>query len=282
MIKTLPLLLAAAFLVLTQPTPADAVDFFEIVERQAAEQKQIQHQHGMRIEHFDQWIFSNQQKIDGAKKQLLTRLESEASLIQSVCQLDDAQKEKLLLAGRGDIQAFVQQYDEIRANFANHIDNQKAMQNIWQEIQPLQRKYHGQIYGEDSFFTKVLHHSLDEPQLAFMKKLRLEQRAFQYRATVMQLISQFERAAPLTHAKREKLLALIVQHTSPSKSTPNQQNVNVSMPLYFILMQMSDIPEDELRPLFEESAWTLLQKQMKQGKAWKQHLATQGFVLEKD
>jgi len=278
MIKTISLVLIGSIAFLVQSLPAGAVEFIEIVEKQIAAEKN-QNQRGFRIEHFDQWVFRKQQTIRGAKKQLLERLEAESDSIQSTCQLADDQKEKLRLAGRGDIQDFLQLYAEIRQKFADNMDDQQAMQNIWQEIQPLQKKYNGQIYGEGSLFIKVLDNLLDEQQLARMEELRREQRRFQYRATVMQLVSQFDQAAPLTHEKREKLLALIQEHTSPPKSTAGQQRNHFLM--YYVLGQMAEIPETELRPLFDKAAWKVVRQQMKQGKSMKRNLEKQGLVPEK-
>lgn len=257
-----------------------AVEFIEIVEEQVVEQNQ--NINGFRLEHFDQWVFSNQEKIDGAKKQLLERLVGEANSIQSTCDLSDEQKEKLLLAGRGDIQVFTQLYAATRAKFAENLKkrDQQAVQNIWQEIQPLKQKYHGLIFGEGSLFEKVLGHLLDEQQTVRLEKLRREQRKFQYQSAVMLLISQFDQVAPFTHEKREKLLSLISQHSRPPKSFTGENRSHYIT--YYLLGQMSEIPEEELHPLFEEAAWKVVKQQIKQGKRMKRNLEKQGLVPEED
>jgi len=266
--------------VINQPAPAVAVEFIKIIEKQIAEQNQ--NHHGFRIENFDQWVFRNQQNIGEARKQLLDRLQGEAESIQSTCQFGDQQKEKLLLAGRGDIQAFTRLYAELRAKFSEELDNngQQAMQNIWQEIRPLQNKYHSQIFGAGSLFEKVLDHLLDEQQSARIDQLRREQRAFQFKSAVMQLVSQIDQAAPIRRENREKLLALIDRYALPPKSMAGHNHSHLL--IYYMLGQMVEIPEDELRPLFGKPAWKAIQQQMQQGKALKDHLAMQGLVPEKD
>ena len=271
---------AAILLGFALSTPALAVDFIEIVEEEIAEQQE--NQHGFRIENFDQWVFSNQQTLYSAKKQLLSRLHGEAESIQAACQLDDQQKEKLLLAGRGDIQAFTQLYTKVRARFAEKIkeNNQQAMLNLWQEIQPLQKKYNGQIFGKDSFFEKVLSNLLDDQQSALLEKIRREQRKVQYQAAVMQLILQFDSVAPLTHKNREKLLALIEQHTYPPKAMGGQNQSHYLT--YYIYGQMAEISEKELRPLFGKAVWKVVKQQIKQGKSMKRNLEKQGIVPDKE
>ncbi len=272
--------LAAVLFLTSLPGSTVAVEFIEIVEEQVAEQNR--NINGFRIEHFDQWVFSNQQEIAGAKTQLLERLEAEANSIQSTCDLSDEQKEKLLLAGRGDIQVFTQLYAATKAKFAENLKkgDQQAVQNIWQEIQPLKRKYHGLIFGEGSLFEKVLGHLLDEQQTARIEKLRREQRKFQYQSAVMLLISQFDRAAPFTHENREKLLALIYEHSRPPKSFTGENHSHYVT--YYLLGQMSEIPEDELHPLFEEAAWKVVKQQIKQGKRMKRNLEKRGLVPEEE
>ncbi len=280
LVMTLVAAAAAVLFVLTLPAPAVAVDFIEIVEKEVA--KQNQNQHGFRIENFDQWVFSNQQKLSSAQKQILDRLEGEADSIQSTCKLENGQKEKLLLAGRGDIQAFTQLYAEVRAKFVEKIkeNNQQAIQNVWQEIQPLQKKYHGQIFGEGSLFEKVLGHLLDEQQSDRLEKIRREQRRFQYQSAVLQLISQFEQAAPLKHENREKLLVLIDQHALPPKSMTGHNRAHYFT--YYIYGQMAEIPEKELRPLFGKAVWKVVKQQMQQGKRMKRNLEQQGLVPDKE
>ena len=254
----------------------------ELVGKKEGEEKKEeknQNRHGMRIEHFDQWVFRNQLKVAGAGKQLLERLKSEADSIQSTCQLTDDQKDKLALAGRGDIQAFMQQYYVIRAKFEKNIHDQQAIQKIWQEIQPLQMKYNGQIFGEKSLFAKVLEHLLDEQQMARMQELRRQQRLFQYQAAVRQLMIKLDQVAPITHEKREQLIALIDKHTFPPKSMSGNNQSHFLM--YYVLGQLAEIPEKELRPIFRPAAWKGLQAQIKQGRGMKRQLKQQGMVPDK-
>jgi len=274
---TLGAMLFCVAAVVTQSGPLLAIEFFEIIEEEHSEQNQ--NQHGFRIEQFDQWVFSGQQTVEEAKAHLLGRLKSEAKSIQSICQLMDDQNAKLMLAGRGDIQAFMQEYAETRAKFEGNIDNQQAMQNIWQEIQPLQKKYQGKMFGEASLFAKVLEHMLDQQQSLRWQQLQREQRAFQYQATFMYVIALFDQVAPLTQENREQLLALIDQYTFPPKSIPSVRHDHLLTS--YIYSQLAEIPEDELRPLFREAPWKIIRSHRKRGKRMKRELKKQGMVPDK-
>jgi len=270
-----PLLICFAA-VLSMVAPCVAIEFIEIVKKEK-EEKHNQNQHGFRIENIDQWIFQNQTTIQGARKKLLERLKLEVDSVQSVCQLTDDQKAKLTLAGRGDIQAFTLQYHAIRAKFAKDLLEQKNINNIWQEIQPLQIKYNsGQLFGEKSFFAKVLEHLLDEQQMAHIQKLRREQRLFRYQAAARQLIVKLDQIAPITHEQREQLFALIDKHTVPPKSISGNNRSHYLM--FYVLGQLAEIPEKELQALFRTETWECLQKQIKQSRGMKHQLEKMGMV----
>ena len=261
----------------TAPTlvsPTFAVEFIEIIEKHKEQPEQ--NRHGMRIENFPQWVFQEQLDAEGARNKLLERLGAEAESIQSTFQLSEDQAATLKLAGLGDIEAFTQEYAKTRASFEKNINDQQAIQNIWQEIQPLQIKYQGQIFRDDSLFNKVMKHLLNEQQLAVMEQLQREQLLFQYQASVREVVIQIDQAAPITHEKRQQLLELINQHTLPPKSMPGTHRGHFLT--YYILGQFAEIPEDELRPLFRDAAWKALQRQMKQARAMKRQLEQQGLV----
>lgn len=253
-----------------------AIEFFEIIEEEHPGQNQNRNQ--FKIEQFDQWVFDGQ-GVSAAKTHLSDRLKSETKSMQSVCQLTDGQNAKLRLAGQGDIQAFMQKYSETRAKFEGNVDNQQAMQNIWQEIQPLQKKYHGNIFGEGSLFTKVLKQTLDQQQSLRWQQLQREQRLFQYEATFQYVISLFDQVAPLTQKNREQLLALIDQYTFPPKSISSVRHDHFLTS--YIYSQLAEIPEDELRPLFRDAPWKILQNHRKRGKRMKRELKKQGMVPDK-
>lgn len=266
--------MAAATLAL----PSFAVEFIEIIEDQ--EEQPEQNMHGFRLEHFGQWVFNEQIDAEGARTNLLERLESESESIQAVCQLSDEQKSTLALAGWGDVQEFFRKYEEARATFKKNIHDQEAFQNIWQEIQPLQNKYRGRMFGEGSLFSKVLKQLLNEKQLAIMQQLKREQCLFQYQAAVRGVISQFDQFAPITHEKRERLLALVNQHTFPPKSIPVSNRSHYLT--YYILGQFSEIPGNELRSMFSDAAWKVVQPRIKQGAAMTRQLEKQGLVPDKE
>jgi hypothetical protein len=274
------LLAVAAMLAWVPSTSAGAVDFIEIIEKETAQQSG--NQHGFRIEHFDQWVFRDQKKLADAQRQLAERLQGEVAMVHATLKMTDQQKEKLLLAGQGDLQGFLQLYSEVRGKFSEALkqNDQQKVQNLWQEIQPLQKKYNGQIYGAGSIFDKTLVHLLDEQQSARLEQIRREQRKFQYQAAVNQWVLQFEQAAPLTHGNRQKLLAMIDQYTYPPKSMTSSNGSHLLR--YYILAQMADFPEGELRTLFDEPVWKVLQVQLRQGKSMQRSLEKQGLVPDKD
>lgn len=278
--ESLVAVLLGAAILMIQPIPVLAIHFIEIIEKEIVEENH--NQFGFQLEQFNQLVFNNQVELGGARKQLLNRLQLESDSLQSICQLAEEQKEKLLLAGRGDIHTFVQEYARLHEKFAADLkkQDQQALQNIWSDISPLRNQYNGKIFGQDSFFKKVLGGLLNEEQVALLEQLRREQNQFLYRTAIMQFIQQFDQVAPLTHKKRKKLLDLFEQHTLPPKSTTGSNLSHYFS--YYLCLQMKGMPEEELRPLFGERAWKSLQQQMMQAKAMERQLQNQGLVPDQE
>ena len=270
-------LLLSILCIASSVTTAYAIDFYVIVEEK---QPQPQQNHnGFRLEHFEQWVFNEQIDVNGARKKLAERLQSEAESIRSIFQLTQGQIDKLSLAGMGDIQAFMHEYEKTKEHFKNNLHDQQAMQNIWQDIQPLQQKYRGQMFGQGSLFAKIMKHLLDEDQLRIMQKLKREQSKFYYQSAVRQTILQIDQVSPLTHKNRQHLLELIEKHTYPPKNIPAGSQAHFLN--YYVYGQLGNIPEKQLQAIFPDATWDFVKKQIRQGTGMKRHLDQQGLVPDK-
>ncbi len=104
--------------------------------------------------------------------------------IDRVCRLSEAQKQKLRLATRGDMQRFTDEVDQLRRKFDKVKNDQNAMGEIWQEIQPLQIKQANGLMGHDSLLMKVLPKTLTPQQAAAYDAVVDERRRFRYRASI--------------------------------------------------------------------------------------------------
>ena len=124
---------------------------------------------------FDRWVFQGNARVvvvrghggvaeNGvaatARVQLDSQLKVRLDELVRDCHLNEAQQRKLALAGRGDIKRFFDQVEEVRKKFLAVRNDQNRLNQVWQEISPLQQQFSTGLFGEQSLFAKVLRTTL--------------------------------------------------------------------------------------------------------------------------
>lgn len=224
---------------------------------------------------FDQWVFQNFPTAAGARKKLEQMLTLQLDDVDRACQLSEAQKKKLLLAGRGDILRFFESVEVVRKKFLLVRKDQQKFNEIWQDISPLQVKFQAGLFSDGSFYHKTLRNMLKGEQLSKYSEIDNERRKFQYRAKVELVVAMLENALPLRDEQRQKVIALIVEETKPPRSFGQQQDY------YVVMWNISKIPEKTLKPLFSDAEWKALNQQFAQVRGLEQWLKQSG-ALAKD
>ena len=212
-------------------------------------------------EQINQWVFGNVEGrrqsgtngIDRLNVLLSVRCES----IASVVSLSEDQVSKLRLAGRGDIHRFVEKLDAVHLKFDSVRNDQEKMNQMWQEVQPLQKQFQAGLFGAGSLFNKVLSEILDEQRLYNVRTDEQKRQRFGYQARIWRALTHLERSTPLTKEQRDKLLELLLETPPPLQFGQHDH--------YYVLWQLSKIPEEKLRPLFDESQWKAILLQRQQG-----------------
>ena len=173
-------------------------------------------------EQINQWVFGNVEGrrqsgtngIDRLNVLLSVRCES----IASVVSLSEDQVSKLRLAGRGDIHRFMEKLDAVHLKFDSVRNDQEKMNQMWQEVQPLQKQFQAGLFGAGSLFNKVLSEILDEQQLYNVRTDEQKRQRFGYQARIWRALTHLERSTPLTKEQRDKLLELLLE-TPPHSSS---------------------------------------------------------------
>ena len=223
---------------------------------------------------FDSWVFQNLQTVAAARKKLEEKLSLQMDDVDRACQLSEAQRKKLQLAGRGDIVQFFEQVEIVRKKFLLVRKDQQKFNQIWQDISPLQVRFQAGLFGEDSFYHKTLRNMLKGEQLSKFSQVDGARRMFQYRAKVELVVAMFENALPLRDEQRQKFITLIVEQTKPPRAFGQQD-------YYIVMWNISKIPEKSLKELFDESEWKILNRQFAQVRGLEQWLKQNG-ALAKD
>ena len=223
---------------------------------------------------FDQWVFQNLQTAQAARTKLDQMLVLHIEDVDLGCQLAELQKKKLQLAGRGDIKRFFEEVEVVRKKFLLVRKDQNKFNEIWQEISPLQMKFMSGLHGDSSLFQKTLHNMLNGDQRKKYESFSGERQKFQFRAKVELVVAILENSLPLRDEQRQKLITLVVEKTAPPKFTGQ-------MDYYIVMWNISKLPEAQLKPLFDNAEWKILNQQFVQVRGMEQWFQQNG-ALKKD
>lgn len=223
-------------------------------------------------EQFDQWVFGGGKNLAVVRASTDSLLARQIEEIDRACGLTDDQKKKLRLAGRGDLKRFFDVYDEKKHKFQALKNDQNKINEIFQEIQPLQASIAAGLFGEGSIFAKTVGKTLDPPQAERFEKIAKEKRTYRYRARVELAVNLLDNYVGLTADQRHRLAAVLVEETRPPKKFGRYD-------YQVVILQASKLPEARLRPIFPDDAqWRKVRRQMDQVKGLELYLRNNGFL----
>jgi hypothetical protein len=223
---------------------------------------------------FDQWIFQGRGDAGAARDRTQSALKLRIDDVHRICELTEPQKKKLSLAAQGDIKRFFEQVEAVREEFRAVQKDPNAFNAIWQEIQPLQQKLAGGLFGETSLFGKTLRKTLTSEQFAKYSDSMDERHRYRHKAIVAAALATLENSVPLRNEQHESLVKLILDK-SPPPLVSGQYNH------YVVMYQISKLPEKEVHALLDERQQKLLELQLEQFRGMAQMLIQNG-ILPKD
>ena len=173
---------AVVMAIVTAPRYARAQDDVEEDVPDQVQAMQMQRAFVYTEENFDQWVFNEvrQTAVGSVRNRFDSLLGLKIDFVDKACGLTDLQKKKLQLAGKGDIKRFFDRVDEKRRKFLSVKRDQNNINEIFQEIQPLQTEIQGEHFGDASIFAKTLVRTLTEEQTAKFDKAMRERMQFRY------------------------------------------------------------------------------------------------------
>ena len=227
----------------------------------------------MQENQFESWVFQNFPTVQAARTKLDQMLVLHAEDVDRGCSLTESQKKKLQLAGRGDIKKFFEEVEVVRKKFLLIRKDQNKINEIWQDIQPLQTKFMSGLHGDKSLFHKTLINMLNAEQRISYETFSGERQKFQFRAKVELVVAILENGLPLRDEQRQKLITLIVEETKPPRFSGQ-------MDYYLVMWNVSKLPEAKLKPLFDNAEWKTLNQQFVQVRGVEQWFQQNGALKD--
>ena len=216
---------------------------------------------------FNQWVYGNARTSVDAESEIAVAVEA----IDRTCRLTESQRDKLLLAGRGDFARFNQRVDAMREKYAEKMHAQNDIGRIHQEIQPLNVTYQAGLLGPSSLFAKSLRGILTPEQLEKYEAEQAQRIQHRHDAKVRLFVAVLERRCPLTDKQRTALIKLLLAETRPPKR-PSQFDQ------YVVLVQVDRIPDEKLESILDAEQRRVLEKMLAQARGLEPHLKQQGVL----
>ncbi|MCH5376048.1 MAG: hypothetical protein JJ992_18925, partial [Planctomycetes bacterium] len=177
----------------------------------------------------------------------------------------------LRLAAEGDVKRFLDEVQKAREKFRAVRHDQNNFGQVWQDIQPLQAKFNSEFFDDSSLFRKVLANTLDSDQWKLYEQRESERRRFRYEANIALAVATLEDGVPLRDQQRQQLVALLLAETEPPEKYGQYD-------YYVVLYKAAKLPEEKLKPIFDEAQWRALTLTFTQAKGMQAFLRRGGFI----
>ena len=207
------------------------------------------------------------------KARLQTQLDLQIAEIARICQLTEAQSQKLKLAGGGDIKRFFDRYTKLREQFLKVRFDQDLVNDFWAELQPLQMEIQSGLFHDESMLLRVVPKTLDDAQRAIYEEETLARRTFRMLAKLELLLVAADDSLGLMIDQRERLTELCKRHVRPLRRF-SQYDSDV------ILYELSRIPDDEVRKILDADQMKAWQQATAQGRRKEQFLRQNKLLPE--
>lgn len=230
---------------------------------------------GFTDEQFEQWVFQQYGNAATARARLKESLELYTEDVDRSCGLSDAQKQKLRLAGRGDIERFFRAYEVVKKKFQAIRNDQQKVNQIFQDISPLQAQMMSGLFDSDSLLQKCLINTISREQFLKYHKLDQERRRFHHESKVGLVVMMLDQSAPITAEQRRQLTTLLLRETRPPQKSGQYD--------YYVMMhQVSKIDAAKLKLILDDIQWQVFNQQLVQMRGIDQWLKQNGLLSDDD
>ena len=230
---------------------------------------------GFTDEQFEQWVFQQYGNAATARTKLKESLELYSDDVDELCVLSDAQKRKLRLAGQGDIERFFQRFEEVKTKFQAVRNDQQKVNDIFQDISPLQAQMATGLFDRSSLLQKSLFNTVNREQFLKYARADDERRRFHHESRIRLVVMMLDQYSPVTAEQREKLTDLLRRETKPLRQSGQYD-------YYAMMYQVSQIPEARLKPLLDDIQWPVFHQQLGQMRGMEQWLKQNGLLPDGD
>jgi len=224
------------------------------------------------IEQFERWIFQNS-NAQQARVVLEQKIEMEITRIEQATVLEESQKERIRLAGKGDIKRFYDRVDTVCKQFQELEKNlnRNNINEVFQLTQPLQQELNRGLFGRTSLFHKVVASAVNNEQSETMKTEAKRRQRLKMENVAKIFVAQLGRQMPMTAKQRNEVLSIALANLGSFDADERSS-------LYLVPYRLSELPKETFESIFDETQLKAFNKTLEQGKAMKGFLKQQGLL----
>ena len=251
-------------LIAEKAQPAAIVRFVNLVvkENGAVEQHVIHH--------IDHLVYGT--SVTYGQQQIENQLGNKVQQLSSEYDLTKAQQSKLLLAAQWEAKQFSNEVDALRQKYNSMASDIIGQQIVLSEAQALQKK-RKTLFGPDSFSSKVMARTVTGEQLSKYQAVLDERLRLRHRSNIEGAIRDIERQVVIKISQQEMLVELLMSEIPPPTSANDYDEAVVKY-------QFSRIPEQKVRPIFNEGQWPQVRQTLDGFNELETVLTQQGLIEE--
>jgi hypothetical protein len=219
---------------------------------------------------FDQWVLGGK-TLDQTDLALRSQFALQVDAVNCAGELSSAQREKLQLAGEGDLKRLSRSINQLRDKYRAIGQDLEKYNDFNIEASRLRTKIQSGVYDDSSLFQKVLRQTLNREQAARYEQQELERRRFRYEAEIERVLSSMEDGILLRGEQQQRLVKLFLDETEPPKKFGQYD-------FYFVLFQAGKLGEAKLRPILDDAQWQSLKKVVDRYRGIEGILKSQGYL----
>lgn len=224
---------------------------------------------------FIQNVFGNQRSFAAARKQSDEALQVQIDFVENAVTLSKDQRDKLELAGHADISRFFNEYEKVKRGMTFGGIPRDEWQQVWQRTQPLSTRYQAGLHGSHSLFRKTINATLGPEQRESFESMKRDRNVAIYIDNIRMTLSMLDRKVPLMRRQRQEITDLLIDQTEPPEFYGQ-----ASMHFYVVMGQMANLREGDLKKVFNDKEWKVVDAMLRQAKAMERTLKLQREALE--
>jgi hypothetical protein len=221
---------------------------------------------------FDRLVFQNSNAAV-AQQQLRHQAQLQIEEVDRVCKLTESQKQKLELAARGDLARFLEPIEALRQKYNAARMDPNAYSEMMKEIRPLQTRIARGVTGAGSLLSKTIPQVLTSEQQERYQSVIDQRHRVRYQASISVAMHMIEASVGLKHEQRKALTEKLLKLPTPP--------VFGQYDHYLIMYRLAGMPKD-IKPLFDDRQWKLLQQQFERYQGMRQFLIEQGMLTREE